>query len=185
MKYLGAPIGGVCVKSPETADAAALIDLMKQILDETPFLTARSDEFNLSVEDEATFIRNLENDERGCLICAWLDGRLVGSASLSAAARNLRLRHRAKIGICVRKDAWGCGVGSRLMDALIQAAQSAGFRQLELEVMEDNARAIRLYRKFGFEEWGRLPGGVRRDGEDCALIGMVRSLVEAPEGEKR
>lgn len=185
MKYLGVPIDGICVKSPETADAAALIDLMKQILDETPFLSKGSDEFSLRVEDEVAFIRNLENDERGCLICAWLDGRLVGSASLSAVSQSLRLRHRATMGISVRKDAWGRGVGSRLMDALIQAAQSAGFRQLELEVAEDNARAISLYRKFGFEEWGRLPGGVRRDGEDCALIAMVRSLAKAPEGEKR
>lgn len=178
MKYLaGMPVDGIMVKSPETADAAELIAVTKAILDETPFLARSAEEFGISVGEEIEYLRSRENDERGCMICAWLDGKLVGSASVDEVSSSRRLRHRATMGISVLREAWGRGVGSRLMDAVIQAAQSAGFRQLELEVAADNDRALRLYRSFGFAECGRLPGGMRRDGEDVELIQMVKPLV--------
>ena len=178
MRYIaGMPMNGVLVKSPEVSDAAELLAVMKKIYDETPYLSGNSDEFVATDESEAEFLKRVENSERNCMICAWLNGKLVGSAMVSAVSVRHRLRHRATLGISVLKDAWGRGVGTRLMEAAIQAAQSAGFRQMELEVAEDNARAIRLYERFGFEECGRIPGGMRRDGEDFALVQMVKRLV--------
>ena len=40
-------------------------------------------------------------------------------------------------------------------------ARKAGYTQLELDVVADNASALALYKKFGFVEYGRNPKGFR------------------------
>ena len=51
------------------------------------------------------------------------------------------------------------GIGRALVDASIDCARQAGYTQLELEVVADNERAVSLYRRAGFEEYGRNPRG--------------------------
>jgi ribosomal protein S18 acetylase RimI-like enzyme len=50
------------------------------------------------------------------------------------------------------KSRWqGLGIGEALSQAVIERARIEGASVLDLVVYEDNVRAIRLYRKFGFE----------------------------------
>ena len=51
------------------------------------------------------------------------------------------------------------GIGRVLMEACVDCARGAGYSQLELEVVADNERAVSLYRRAGFEEYGRNPWG--------------------------
>ena len=69
--------------------------------------------------------------------------------------------HRARFGISVLQEDWGMGIGRVIMDACIDCARRAGYTQLELEVVADNERALSLYRRAGFEEYGRNPRGYR------------------------
>ena len=111
------------------------------------------------------------------MIGAFVDGQLVGNVHIGAVGVTRRVRHRARLGICVRKAYWGRGVGGILMEAAIQTAMSAGYKQIELEVAADNARAIRLYERFGFEICGRLPGALKRsDGTYADDLTMCRRL---------
>ena len=60
----------------------------------------------------------------------------------------------------VRKDCWGLGVGSRLMDTLIDwATESNEVTKLNLRVRTDNERAIALYRRKSFA----IEGTIRKD----------------------
>jgi len=59
--------------------------------------------------------------------------------------------HVAWVGINVRRRFWGKGVGTQLMRRIITVAKELGFHKLMLGVFEGNGRAIRLYRKFGFQ----------------------------------
>lgn len=52
----------------------------------------------------------------------------------------------------------GLGLGQRLLDDALRQAADAGAPALDLEVREDNAAAIGLYRRHGFVERGRRPG---------------------------
>jgi RimJ/RimL family protein N-acetyltransferase len=67
-------------------------------------------------------------------------------------------RHVATLGMAVAPDRRGQGVGTALMEAAIGWATLTGVEKLELSVFPDNARAQRLYRRFGFVEEGRLAG---------------------------
>ena len=60
---------------------------------------------------------------------------------------------------------WGLGIGTKMMQALIEAGRARGVRQLELEMIEGNDRAERLYRSVGFEPMAEHPDAyLLRDG---------------------
>ncbi|MDB1087418.1 ribosomal protein S18-alanine N-acetyltransferase [Streptomyces sp. ACA25] len=59
--------------------------------------------------------------------------------------------------LAVAPEHEGTGLGTRLLTELLSAATGFGSREVFLEVRVDNARAQRLYTRFGFE-----PVGVRR-----------------------
>ena len=63
--------------------------------------------------------------------------------------------------ISVAQDYWGLGIGRALTEACIESAKAAGYIQLELAVVSENLRAITLYKKLGFVEYGRNPKGFR------------------------
>jgi L-phenylalanine/L-methionine N-acetyltransferase len=115
-------------------------------------------------------------------LVAELDGEVVGSAGVhSAAALNLRRRHALALGISVAKPAQGRGVGTALMEALIDYADRwAGVLRIELIVWVDNERAIRFYQKFGFEIEGRLRAYGLRDGRYDDVLAMARLHPRPP-----
>lgn len=71
------------------------------------------------------------------------------------------MAHRAEFGVSVLKEYWGLGIGRALTEVCIQCARDAGYVQLELNVVAGNARAVSMYKKFGFVEYGRNPKGFR------------------------
>ena len=81
------------------------------------------------------------------------------SFRVTAAGSRRKVLHRARFGISVLKELWGMGIGRMLMESCIDCARRAGYTQLELEVVADNERAMSLYRRAGFVEYGRNPRG--------------------------
>ncbi|MGA6155807.1 ribosomal protein S18-alanine N-acetyltransferase [Stenotrophomonas sp. NPDC087984] len=78
--------------------------------------------------------------------------RLVGYAGLAVFDRTGDVQT-----IAAARDHWGTGLGARLLTDLLTAATAFECREVLLEVRVDNARAQRLYERFGFE-----PIGIRR-----------------------
>lgn len=83
---------------------------------------------------------------------------IVGNASFSGMTKE-RLKHKGELSVCVKRAAWGQGIGSRLMDAILDFAKhTAQVEIVSLEVRSDNTRAIKLYEKYGFEKMGTFRG---------------------------
>lgn len=59
--------------------------------------------------------------------------------------------------IAVDAQAGGRGAGRALLIAAERATAARGFGALTLEVRADNARAIALYEKLGYERFGAIP----------------------------
>jgi ribosomal protein S18 acetylase RimI-like enzyme len=62
------------------------------------------------------------------------------------------------LGIAVRAEYQGLGVGTMLMEAAKTLGMRLHLARLWLGVFDANAPAIQLYRKVGFEESERVPG---------------------------
>ena len=56
------------------------------------------------------------------------------------------------VGIGIRDDYQGEGIGKALMNHLLGVAREQGRKGLRLTVYEDNVRALRLYSHLGFEK---------------------------------
>ena len=113
------------------------------------------------------------------LFVAKAAGVIIGDASLERMPR--RMSHRGEFGIAVRKVWWGCGVASALMKEILKFAEANGFEQLNLEVRSDNARAIRLYEKFGFRKLCTFPAFFKINGQDIDFDLMSFCLARKEE----
>jgi putative acetyltransferase len=110
-------------------------------------------------------------------LVASVEGEVVGSLGLRTFPLRPRRSHAGQIGMAVRDDWQGRGVGTALLEATIDLAQNwLNLTRLELTVFVDNAPAIRLYEKVGFETEGRLVNYALRDGRlvDCLEMALIR-----------
>ena len=111
-------------------------------------------------------------------LAAVADGEVVGQLTLHAVTSSSpRRRHAGAFGMAVRDDWHGRGVGTALMQAMIDLADNwLNLHRLELEVFVDNEPAIHLYQKFGFVVEGRLVDYAFRDGAyaDVFVMGRIR-----------
>ncbi len=108
-------------------------------------------------------------------LAACAGDEFVGQLGVDTFPNHPRRRHAAEIGMAVRDDWQGKGVGTALMQAAVDLADKwLNLSRLELEVYVDNEPAIRLYKKFGFVIEGKMVRFAYRDGEYVDAYGMGR-----------
>lgn len=165
------------LRSARPEDAAAMLRLLRKTAGETEFLARGPEEPLMGATDERRFLADRLAAADECLLVAEVAGEIVGSAGLDCVSRFAKFRHRATMGIALRRDAWGLGIGSAMMEQIVALAKAAGYVRLELEVAVENERAAALYRRFGFEIYGTRPEAFHyRDGSFGAEYLMTRKL---------
>lgn len=143
------------------ADGRAVLENFNLTHEETDYLLSYPDENSFDSEKEGQFLAQKAKSANEIEIIAFVDGKVAGTAGIDAVGTKYKVRHRAECGISVLKEYWGLGIGRALMEACIKCAKEAGYTQLELSVVAENERAIALYQKEGFVEYGRNPRGFR------------------------
>lgn len=126
---------------------------------ETDFLLSYPEENSFNTAQEGQFLEKKTESTNEIEIIAFVDGKVAGTAGIEAVGTKYKVKHRAEFGISVLKEYWGVGIGRALTEACIKCAREAGYIQLELNVVAENTRAISLYKKEGFTEYGRNPKG--------------------------
>lgn len=150
--------GRTCVLRNGTAqDGQAALDVFILAHTQTDYLLTYPNEITFTADEEAEYLQKKADSENEIEILAEVDGRIVGTAGIEQISPKVKLRHRCDFGISINKEYWGLGIGRALTDACIECARKAGYEQIELEVVADNDRAVMLYEKAGFIEFGRNP----------------------------
>jgi putative acetyltransferase len=113
---------------------------------------------------------------RALLAC--VEQEVVGVISLHQLPIASRRRHVGQIGMSVHDDWQGKGVGSALMQAVVDLADRwLNLTRLELSVFTDNTAAIGLYKKFGFKIEGTHEQYAFRDGVFADVYAMARVRI--------
>ena len=168
------------VPSPFTVRrlGAADVDSCRQL--RLQALRGSSTAFGSSWEEEsarplASFTRRLESM---LMLGGWRGDQLCGTAGCFVH-EGLKTQHKGSIvGVYVHPDARGSGMGQALIRELI--AQATGrLDTLLLTVTASNTAAQALYRKLGFEVYGREPRSLKIDGQFYDEILMALQLPAA------
>ncbi|MET8828843.1 ribosomal protein S18-alanine N-acetyltransferase [Streptomyces sp. NPDC004610] len=103
-------------------------------------------------------------------------GRVVGYGGLVCAGDQADVQT-----IAVARELWGSGLGARLLTELLRAATSFECTEVMLECRVDNARAQKLYERFGFEPIG-FRRGYYQPGNVDALVMRLSDPVGSLNG---
>ncbi|MDP9439991.1 MAG: GNAT family N-acetyltransferase [Actinomycetota bacterium] len=130
----------------------------------------------LPLQSAETWRKQLADPPEGLfLLVACVDGEVVGNLGLETSPTRPRIRHAGSIGMAVRDDWQGQGVGTALMEAALDLADNwLNLTRIELRVYVDNSAAVALYKRFGFEIEGTHRRYAFRDGEYVDAYSMAR-----------
>lgn len=99
----------------------------------------------------AQYRRHLDSDSAKVLVASANHRHFLGTAVLFFRKGCTVARLYS---LATQPDARGKGVGSSLLDAAAEFAKRRHCRALRLEVRADNAAAIRLYERLGYQRIG-------------------------------
>jgi L-amino acid N-acyltransferase YncA len=84
----------------------------------------------------------------------------------------------AEIGVYVREDYRGRGIGRRLVEEAISRAPELGLKTLTAGAFGHNEASVRLFEAMGFREWANFPGVAELDGVERDLVVLGLRLDE-------
>ncbi len=143
------------IRSPDPTQSTEILELMRRLDSETEYMLREAGELKMTPEQEKRFIQKMLDDEKSLFIVAEAETRIM--ASLAFHGSHLRrYQHQGEFAMGVLQAYWGHGVGAALVRTMLDWTVRSGIIRVTLKVVSDNYRAIKLYRRFGFVEEGRL-----------------------------
>jgi len=135
--------------------------------------------YEYEVPDEAEMARRMDDIRaRGYpYLAAELDGEVVGYAYAGSFRSRAAYNRVVENSVYVAATAQGRGVGTALLQALIDACVARGFRQMIAVIGEPvNTASIKLHERFGFRHIGTFPGIAWKHGRWLDTVFMQRAL---------
>lgn len=140
----------VDVRPAEVADATQLLALLAQLGRESNTFTVDEGIEDLSETDEQEQIAHINGTTTNIIFVATLASRLIGVSTVQASTDFSAAQ--GEVGVAVLKEFWGMGLGTALIEEVLDWARNySTLERLVLTVQLRNARAIKLYRRLGFE----------------------------------
>ena len=149
------------------SDLNALVEIYNQAI-ETNRCTADMDIF--SVKERISWFDEHQLLEYPIYVYE-IDNKVVGYLYFSGYRPGRRaMRYTAELSYYIHNDYQRHGIGTKLMEFAIEKSEELNFKNLIAILLEWNVASIRLLEKFGFKEWGCLPGIADFDGEICSHL---------------
>lgn len=168
----------IVIRYPTMEDVDILLAYINELSTEQTYVGAQGEQH--SREDEEKYVKSvLENMEKNFSfqILLFCDGKLSGGADVQGN-RAGAVKYLAGLGIALLKPARGKGLGTLLMQTLLNETRKdlPHVTMVKLSCFGENVPGSKLYAKFGFKEYGRLPGGFIRKGEPHDRVYMYKRL---------
>lgn len=165
------------VRNARPENAKQMIEYLRTVSGESPFLLREPDEVNFTVEKERAILQNKAESPNEIMLTAYVNGELAGNCSLASQGDKRRMKHRCCVSIALYEKYCNLGLGRLLLNTLLGLAKQCGYTQAELGVIEGNERAKHVYESLGFKEYGFLPNSLRySDGTTRGEYFMVKEL---------
>jgi L-amino acid N-acyltransferase YncA len=130
-----------------------------------------------------SWVENLNYQSVLPLVAADLEGnRLIADATLHRGKH--AAKHIAEVRIFVSRPFRNLGLGSLMLEELINLAKKANLHWLKAEIIADHKKVIKAFRSKGFEIRATLEDYfIRKDGVTHDVVLMLRPVVKREEAE--
>lgn len=180
------------IREATVDDAARLVKYLRGILKDPMASIADLDEMALDSFREREHLRKLEVNDNGLGIIAVTDEYhleseniqssgnkredLIGFLTLEPTSRR-KIKHVVELGMSVRHDLRGRGVGKSLLEfAETWAARNKRIEKIVLNVFSGNEAALKLYKNAGYVVEGILVDQIKIQGKYQDLILMAKNF---------
>lgn len=146
----------IVIRKAMKSDAQEIINYIQKIAGESNNLTFGVGEFEVTLAQEEEMIEKVSKADNKLFLIVLKDDEIIGNLSFMGGNRP-RTKHMGDLGMTVLKSYWGQGIGSALLEFLIDWSKNNPIiRKINLQVKVDNVNAIKLYKKFNFKNEGRI-----------------------------
>lgn len=164
----------VVIREAGVEDAEKIINAINSVGAEKIHIL--TEKFDHDVQWEQNFIQEHVKEKKDRLfVVAEAEGNIIGVSDVSIGS-NPKNSHVGYLGISIVREWRGLGIGTAMMNIMIDWAKRRGLERLHLEVFSTNQRALRLYEKFGFHVEGRREKQYKIEGEYVDGILMAKLL---------
>jgi RimJ/RimL family protein N-acetyltransferase len=165
----------VRVRRAEPRDAAALVELARDVVSEPEGWLPATDGAWRTVGEERRYLRTARGSRHTAVFVAETDTGLVGRLSIARDPKPA-CAHVADLGLMVARHARRHGVGRALLAAAEDWARASGVLKIELHVFPHNGAALALYESAGYHREGYREHQYRRGSVLVDAIVMAKLL---------
>jgi len=152
------------IRIAQAGDLLAINDIYNQAVRQR-FCTAHL--VPLNMEEQEKWLAS-HDPARFPVFVAEINQQVAGWVSLGAYRKDRQaLAHVVEVSYYVDVGERGKGLGSNLLDHAVKVAPSYDFSVLIAILLNKNPASIGLLEKFGFENWGVMPGIALIDGQEA------------------
>lgn len=158
-------MGRLVIERGQESDGETLLAIYEGVLGEGRWFVSAPEEFLHTPETYGRHIAWMNGQDNSVYLVGRVQRAVVGAVYISGGTLR-RLRHTGRLEIFLDPRFRGGGVGRAMMMAAVAwAEENPRLKKLSLNVYDDNARAIALYRSLGFMDEGHRKGEYReQDG---------------------
>jgi phosphinothricin acetyltransferase len=169
------------IRDAIAGDLPAIVEIYNSTI---PGRVVSADTEPVSVEQRSEWFREHEPSRRPIWVVV-SEGEVIGWLSLSDFYDARPAYHAtAEIGVYVREDYRGKGLGRRLVEEAVRRGPGLGLNTLTAGAFAHNEASVRLFEGLGFRKWAHFPGVAELDGIERDLVVLGLRLDEQEPGEE-
>jgi len=140
------------IRNATPKDLPALLEIINHAILNT---TAIYDYEPREYDQQKTWLDQMFNDGMPVVV-AEVDGEVIGYGSYNIFRPKIGYKFSVEHSIYLNEKSRGMGVGSRILESLIQRARESGIHTMIAGIDAANRGSIEFHKKYGFVEKGYL-----------------------------
>lgn len=169
------------VRYPTMEDTELMQRYFNSISAERTFIRSQGEQVSLPEEKEylKKLLQKIET-QKSVHLLLFVDDKLAGISSIELSDKTEK--HLGELGVSIAPEFRGQGLGKQFLNILMDEAEKAlpDLEIILLGVFSPNKKAITLYKKLGFHEYGALPHGVKLENSYSDYILMFKQVRGSP-----
>ncbi|MCS4302852.1 GNAT family N-acetyltransferase [Chryseobacterium sp. BIGb0232] len=160
-------MGNLKFRNAELADLNKIVAIYNSTI-ASRMVTADVEE--VSVESKVQWFSEHNTETRPLWVVEDTDGQMIGWVSFSSFHERSAYSGTVEVSIYLDESCRGKGYGKMILQYCIDNAGKFGVNNLVALIFLHNEPSLKLFRYFGFEDWGNLPNVAVLDGIERSLV---------------